>query len=74
VSTDPDAQARSRFIVLSALRLSGAVMMVFGLVVTAGRLPDIPKLVGYALMAIGMIDFLIVPPLLAKKWRTPSEP
>jgi hypothetical protein len=73
VITGPDTQARNRFIVLSAIRMSGAVMLVLGLVIIAGRLGDMPPIAGYILIAVGIAEFIVVPPILARKWRSPGE-
>lgn len=71
MTIDPDSQARNRFVVLNLVRLSGAVMLTFGLLAVAGALPALPTIVGYALVVIGLVDFLVVPVMLARRWRTP---
>jgi hypothetical protein len=71
VTPDPDSQARNRFFVLNLVRLSGAAMLTFGLLTVAGALPTLPMIAGYALVVIGLVDFLVVPPMLARRWRTP---
>jgi hypothetical protein len=45
--------ARQRFIVLQAMRLTGAVFALIGLLV------------------IAMVEMLIVPPILARRWKSP---
>jgi hypothetical protein len=73
MSTDPDTLARNRYFVIAILRLFGVAMVVFGLVVTAGRVAGIPVVAGYALILIGLADFAVVPRLLARRWRTPPQ-
>ncbi|HUQ13575.1 MAG TPA: hypothetical protein VM055_04790 [Novosphingobium sp.] len=73
--TQPDPAA-GRFAVIQVLRLSGVAMVLVGLLIVAGRsdmLAGIPDAVGYALIAVGLADFFIVPTLLARRWRTPPE-
>ncbi|MFD1610184.1 hypothetical protein ACFSCW_00055 [Sphingomonas tabacisoli] len=70
--TNPDDLARTRFFILSLLRLSGAVLVMFGLVIAAGRFESIPKVAGTAMVLIGALDFALVPRLLARRWRTPK--
>lgn len=67
--TDHDP-AKGRFFIIQALRFSGVALVVLGVAVIAGKLP-LPELVGYVLLSIGIADALIVPPLLARHWRTP---
>lgn len=65
---DPDP-ARTRFIVLQALRLSGAALAGFGAAVVAGKAP-LPAEAGYLLLIVGAADALVAPALLARRWRT----
>ena len=66
-ATDP---ARARFFILQALRLSGVALAVLGVAVIAGKLP-LPAVAGYVLLLAGVADAMILPPVLARKWRTP---
>jgi len=67
-----DSQARNRFLAISLLRLAGALLILFGLVIAAGRLPDVPRLVGIIAVLVGALDFALVPLMLARRWRTPK--
>lgn len=67
--TDP---ARTRFFILALLRLAGAVAIMAGLVIAAGRFPDLPRSAGVVLTLIGALDFALVPRLLARRWRSPQ--
>lgn len=64
--------ARTRFFILALLRLVGAAAIMVGLVIAAGRFPDIPRFAGVALTLIGALDFAFVPRLLARRWRSPQ--
>ena len=65
-------QVRNRFLVISLLRLAGALLVMFGLVIAAGRLPEVPRIVGIVAVLVGALDFALVPLLLARRWRTPK--
>lgn len=65
-------RAKQRFMILTMLRLTGVVMALFGLMIIAGKI-DVPKLAGYVLFVIGLADTMLVPPLLARRWRTPRQ-
>jgi hypothetical protein len=67
-----DDKARNRFLAISLLRLAGALLVMFGLVTAAGRLPDVPRIVGIVAVLVGALDFALVPLLLARRWRTPK--
>jgi hypothetical protein len=42
------------------------------LMIIAGKV-DVPKIAGYVLFVIGLADTMLVPPLLARSWRTPRQ-
>jgi hypothetical protein len=68
---DPDIKARNRFFAIGMMRLSGAALVVFGLVVALGRVASIPIEAGYVLVVAGLLDFAVIPVFLARRWRTP---
>ena len=63
--------ARSRFILLASARLAGALLVMFGLAATYGRLGDLPPAIGVAMTLGGVMLFAVVPILLARRWRSP---
>lgn len=65
-----ETRAQYRFLVLNLCRLTGAVMLVIGLAVIAREAFGLPKAAGYLLFVVGMIDFILVPVLLAKRWKS----
>ena len=66
---DQDQTARNRWAVIQAMRLGGVAMAVVGLLVT-GDVILLPRVAGYVLLAIGLLDVFVVPTLLARKWST----
>ena len=56
--------------VLTAVRLSGAVLAIVGVAIIAGKI-DLPPVAGYAMLAAGALDSLIVPLVLIRAWRSP---
>lgn len=69
--------AMGKFFALQAVRLSGAIMVLLGVMIGTGRAPSflagLPLEAGYALAAVGMVEFFFVPRLLARKWKTPDR-
>ncbi len=62
--------AAGRFLVLTLLRFSGVALALLGVAVVAGKVP-LPYVAGYVLVLAGVLDALVLPPILARKWRTP---
>ncbi len=67
-----DDVARTRFLVINAVRIAGTAMVVIGLLVVGRAIPE-PIWAGYVMIAVGFADLLIVPQILARKWRSPTE-
>lgn len=68
--TPPTDRERARFAMIALHRLLGVVLILTGILVTQGAI-DWPEKLGWALMALGMVDVFVVPLVLARKWRTP---
>ena len=61
-------KAAQRFWLLQIIRLSGAVMVLLGVMAIAGALPW-PQMGGVVLLVGGAADFFFIPVLLAKHWK-----
>ncbi|MEY3634989.1 MAG: hypothetical protein RLZZ61_1399 [Pseudomonadota bacterium] len=68
-----EMQAQYRFLVINLCRITGAVLLVVGLAVIAREAFEIPKAAGYVLFLVGMLNFLLVPVFLAKKWKSKPD-
>ena len=68
-----EARARSRFFILTALRLTGVVLVMAGFAVIAGKFdmggPDMNRVIGAVLVLVGAFDFSVAPMLLARSWK-----
>lgn len=75
-SFDPNTPdpARARFAMLTVLRFVAAAMVVAGALLLSGNIAAIPSEVGIplgiALMGIGIVDLLVIVPMLVKRWRS----
>ena len=67
-------QAKKRFFLLAAIRLSGVLIAFLGIAVIMRRLVEPADIVGTALIAVGAFEVIILPVLLLRRWRTPPEP
>ena len=72
----PSDEARTRWIVLQAMRIMGVALVALGLLMSQDRidlLGETNRMVGYLFIAIGLLDAFVVPLVLARKWRSPRE-
>lgn len=69
--SDPDP-ARARFFALGLIRLGGVALAFLGVSIIAKRWIEPAEIIGGVLMFIAAVDVLVVPVLLAKRWRTPK--
>lgn len=68
-SPDP---AQARYLILSMVRLMAAAQVVLGLVIIGGKL-GLPYVVGAALVLTGVLEFFLIPRLLAGRWKSPEQ-
>ncbi len=71
--TDDDISKR-RFLALTLIRLSGVVLAFIGVSIVSKRWIEPADLIGYAFILVGAFDVMVVPLLLARRWRTPPTP
>ena len=70
--TDEDT-ARTRFAIISLVRLGGAVLVAIGMLSIADAIDWIPTGLDYAAVAAGLFGAMIAPRMLARRWRTPDD-
>lgn len=67
--------ARTRFFAIGLFRLSGALILIFGLAIAMQRFGWVrgqnAKIMGTIFIFVGSIQMLVVPRLLLQAWRTP---
>jgi hypothetical protein len=66
--------ARKRFIALTLLRATGVVLMLIGMGIIASQAVQPSDLVGGIIFVVGLVDSLILPRILIRKWRTTPAP
>lgn len=67
-----DDLAKQRFFVLSAVRAVSCAMLITGLLILAGKIA-MPRAAGGVLAVLGLLEFVLLPPFLGRKWKTPSK-
>ena len=68
-----DDPARGRFFMLSLVRLTGVGLALLGIALIAKRWIEPAELTGGILVVTGAIDVLVVPLILARRWRSPDR-
>lgn len=69
MSGDP---AKARFIALQAIRWTGVMLAVFGLLILNGKF-DLPYEAGAVIFIVGLFDALFMPIILARRWKSPPK-
>jgi hypothetical protein len=64
--------AKRRFMAIQAMRFAGAALVIVGLLVIERRI-DLPRQAGYVLLLVGLIDALVMPTVLARRWKSPPS-
>jgi hypothetical protein len=69
-----DSLAKQRFATLGLLRFSGVAVAIVGLLLLGEKLsvigPAIDRMLGGALVIIGIFAVLILPTLIARRWKS----
>ncbi|MES2491877.1 MAG: hypothetical protein V4579_01190 [Pseudomonadota bacterium] len=65
----PSDPAKARFLAITLVRWAGVGLVVIGLLATTGRI-DLPAPVGPVLVLFGLFDALVMPTILARRWKS----
>lgn len=68
----PEALARNRFLIINAVRFGGVIITLLGLLVENG-LWGLPRIVGYGMIAFGIVATFFIPLVLARLWSSNRE-
>ncbi|RIV87919.1 hypothetical protein [Aurantiacibacter zhengii] len=66
---DAEARAKSRFMLISAMRVAGVVMILAAIAVFNDVL-SLPDWAGYVLLVLGVFETFVTPTLLSRMWST----
>jgi len=69
---DNESMVMQRFMMLNLVRLSATALTVVGLLILTGKI-DVPKPAGAAFAIFGLLELLLLPPFLARKWKSPGS-
>ena len=63
-----EKQAKAVHFTVSMIRLLGVVLVMLGLAIALDRLPPVPALVGYVLIALGLAQMWVAPVWIIRKY------
>lgn len=70
-----EAQARNRFIVMNAVRVSGIALVLVGLAIARYAAPMSPEWIfGAALAVMGLLEFFFLPRMIVRRWKAGDQP
>lgn len=76
-SEQTERQAKRRFFLLMGLRLTGALLAAFGLLIMAGRVDSIHQesqmMIGSCLFLAGLVEALWIPIVVARMWKASNK-
>ncbi|WP_066531103.1 hypothetical protein [Erythrobacter sp. CCH5-A1] len=67
-----EAQARNRFIVITAMRFAGVGLVMLGFAIIGGVI-DLPRAVGAVLVLVGVADVFVMPLVLVRRWKAADK-
>ena len=71
MTTNPNHDpAKAKWMALQAVRSAGLAMFIIGLLIYSGKI-DLPEIVGYVLIGVGLLDALFMPAFLSRIWKAP---
>ena len=68
--------ARGRFMVMSVMRLTGALLVILGMLLTQDAIDlagEVNMVIGYIFIVVGLAELFVMPRLFARKWRSPPQ-
>lgn len=73
MNQEAEALAKKRFMILTLVRLMGIPFVIAGLLNLKGQfVPEFAPWLGVALLLNGIVDIMVIPPMLARKWKSPG--
>ena len=71
--TNDEALWRRRFLILTAGRLSGTLLILFGVLLAFSDVfvPGGSRLAGLLVSLAGLVDLFLFPAMIAQRWRQP---
>ena len=62
-------EAKKRYFALAAIRFCGLALALLGVWIVSKRSIEPAEVIGYLLIAMGVFDVIVLPPLLVRRWK-----
>lgn len=69
-SRPPEDVARARWMIIQAVRVSGVVLVILGILTLEEILSGIPVVAGYGFIGAGLFEVFFMPTILARQWSS----
>lgn len=66
-----ETDAKTRLFVITMVRLASMALIAVGLLILIGKM-DMPREVGAVFTIFGLLELLLLPRFLLRKWKTPE--
>lgn len=73
MSANQQKNALGKYFVIGLVRIMGIAIMAVGFAIILNGLGDWPEDMGYFLVFMGGFEFIVMPILLARAWKTPDD-
>lgn len=73
MSDNQQKNALGKYFVIGLVRIMGIAIMAIGFAIILNGLGDWPESMGYFLIFMGGFEFIVMPILLARVWKTPDD-
>lgn len=70
--SEQEALAMRRFMIINAVRFSGVLMTLLGILIANG-IWDLPPEIGYVVAVLGVAETFFVPTMLSRRWSTKNK-
>lgn len=65
--------AMTKYLVIGLVRIMGIAIMTVGFAILLNDFMQLSEILGYFLVFMGAIEFIVMPIMLARMWKTPDD-
>lgn len=65
--------AAGKYLIIGLVRVMGIAIMAVGFAIILNDFMQLPEILGYFLAFMGAFEFIVMPIILAKMWKTPDD-
>lgn len=73
MNSDQQKHAMFKYWIIGLVRIMGIVIMAIGFAILVNGFMQFPPILGYFLVFMGVFEFVAMPIILARMWKTPDD-